>query len=354
MGKNRERAKTWWSSNTKNQKIWFIISAIITGFFLLFALLIISAKEIGATEISDALFGEGVSGWHWFASSLGGIGLKILGTISIACIGVIVAFLSNFLIGIFTWKGKRSRTIGSLIKSLIKYIIVIVCLGFILSTWGVDVASIIAGLGIVTLIIGLGCQSLISDIVSGLFVVFDDFFDVGDIVVIDGFRGTISEIGLRSTKLTDWAGNIKAINNSQITTVTNLSRLATSIAITFYVDREEDIQRVEAVIADNLQAISQRIPKMIAPLQYRGINGLEETGFKLSFLTTCEEGDKFQVNRDVLRELYLTMINNGIKVPFNKIYIQQEAERETIKATEEEKEKANQLNEVNRVAQPKK
>nr|MCR4910973.1 mechanosensitive ion channel family protein [Bacilli bacterium] len=241
MGKNRERAKTWWSSNTKNQKIWFIISAIITGFFLLIALLFISAREIGATEISDDIFGEGVSGWHWLASSLGGIGLKILGTISIACIGVIISFLLNFLIGIFTWKGKRSKTIGSLIKSLIKYIIVIVSIGFILSAWGVDVASIIAGLGIVTLIIGLGCQSLISDIVSGLFVVFDDFFDVGDIVVIDGFRGTISEIGLRSTKLTDWAGNIKAINNSQITTVTNLSRLATSIAITFYVDREEDI-----------------------------------------------------------------------------------------------------------------
>ena len=345
---SRQTPRTWWNSNTKRQKIWFIISLCLTLIVVLFGVLTLSAREIGLTTFADAAYGEGISGWVWFGMKIAGGGITIVLTIVIISIAVVIAFLLNLIIGLITWKGKRSRTIGSLIKSLVKYIIFIVAAGFILSTWGVDIASIVAGLGIITLIIGLGCQSLISDIVSGLFLVFDDFFDVDDIVIIDDFRGTISEIGLRSTKLIDWAGNIKSINNSQINTVTNLSRIATSIAVTFYIDREEDIERVESIISDNLLPISQKLPKLIGPIQYKGVGGLEEAGIKLVFIATCEETNRFQINRDVTRELYLVMKNNGIKVPFNKIYVHQDESGKVQKATEEDKLKANSLNELNR------
>lgn len=324
MGQKTEKAKNWWNSNTKNQKIWFIISLIITLLLIIVFAIMLSIRELGLDQLADSIYGPGVSGWRWLASSMMTTGIGVVSTIVIICVALVVIFILNLIIGLITWKGKRSRTIGSIIKSLIKYIVTIVAAGFVLSSWGVDIASIVAGLGIVTLIIGLGCQSLISDIVSGLFLVFDDFFDVGDIVVIDGFRGTISEIGLRSTKILDWAGNIKSINNSQINTVTNLSRNATTMGINFFVDREEDLEKVEGVLRDNLVTISGRLPQLIKPLEYRGVNGLEETGIKLLFITTVNEEDRYQTNRDVQRELYLLMINNGIKVPFNKIYIHNE------------------------------
>ncbi len=339
----------WWNSNTKRQKVWFVISLIITLIVVLVFTLVISIRELGLVEQADALFGEGVSGWQWLGMQIGAAGIRVVFTIMIICVALVINFVLNLLIGLITWKGKRSRTVGSLIKSLIKYIITIVAAGFILAYWGVDVASIIAGLGIITLIIGLGCQSLISDIVSGLFLVFDDFFDVGDIVIIDSFRGTISEIGLRSTKLLDWAGNIKSINNSQINTVINLSRLATSISIGFYVDREEDIEKVESILADGLSSIDAKLPKLIEPLQYKGVASLDESGIKLAFLAKCEEENRFQINRDVTRELYLLMTKNGIKVPFNKLYVHQDEKRTVTPATEEEKEKADALNEKNRI-----
>ena len=346
---SNKQVNSWWSSNTKRQKIWFIVSAIITLFVLFLLSLVISVREIGLEAEADALFGEGISGWQWLAEQIGKIGIRIGVTLVCVSVALVVIFILNFLIGLFTWRGKRSRTIGSIIKSLIKYIVCIVAIGFILSYWGVDIASIVAGLGIVTLIIGLGCQSLISDIVSGLFLVFDDFFDVGDIVVIDSFRGTISEIGLRSTKLLDWAGNIKSINNSQISTVINLSRLATSIAIQFYVDREEDIERVEAILADHLSEIDAKLPKLIDPIKYLGVSGLDEAGIRMQFLAKCEEADRFQVGRDINRELYLLMTKHGVKVPFNKIYVHQDPERKVEIASDEDKEKANSLNEPNRV-----
>ena len=345
---SNKQVNSWWNSNSKRQKIWFIVSLAITVFVLFIFSLVLSIRELGLVAEADAMYGEGISGWQWLANSIGGVGISI--GMSLICISValVVIFLLNFLVGLFTWKGKRSRTIGSLIKSLVKYIVCIITAGFILSYWGVDIASIVAGLGIVTLIIGLGCQSLISDIVSGLFLVFDDFFDVGDIVVIDSFRGTISEIGLRSTKLLDWAGNIKAINNSQINTVINLSRLATSIAVQFYVDREEDIERVEAILADHLSEFNAKLPKLIDPIKYLGVSGLDESGIRLQFLAKCEEADRFQIGRDINRELYLLMTKNGVKVPFNKIYVHQDPDRKVKAATEEEKEKATALNNLNR------
>ena len=193
---------------------------------------------------------------------------------------------------------------------------------------------------------------MISDIVAGIFLVFDDFFDVGDIVIIDSFRGTISEIGLRSTKLIDWAGNIKAVNNSQITTVTNLSRLATSIIVSFIIDREEDIERVEAILADNLAIISNTLPKVIGEIGYRGVSGLKENGIELAFIVSCKEDDRYQVNRDSLRELYLLMKRNSIKVPFSKIYVHEEKDREIIPASEDDKAKAAAINQANREIPP--
>ena len=342
---------SWWQSRNRIQKITFIVLSLFSLFVIFVIALILSVRELGLNEAADSLFGPGVSGWKWLASKLGTFGSNILWTLAIVSIAVVVGFVLNLIVGLITWKGKRSRTVGSVIKSLIKYVIAIFALGFVLSIWGVDVTSIVAGLGIITLIIGLGCQSLIEDIVSGLFLVFDDFFDVGDIVIIDSFRGTITEIGLRSTKLTDWAGNIKAINNSKISTVVNLSRLATAFMINFVIDREEDVQRAEAIISDNLRGIEQRLPKVIGKIEYRGITNLKEDGIELTFLLNSEEADRFQVGRDVQRELYLLMVNHGIKVPFKKLYVVNEAEREGQKATEEDIVKAEALNDINRKPQ---
>lgn len=348
MAKKLQKPKTWWDAHTQKQKKYFIVALIFSIIILLASCLILSAKELGITALSNYLYGEGNSGWAWLVKALGNGGIVWIEIIAIVAVAFMVSFIINLIIGLITWRGKRSKTIGSLIKSLIKYAITIVAAGFVLSVCGVDVASIIAGIGIITLIIGLGCQSLINDIVSGVFLVFDDFFDVGDIVVIDGFRGTIIEIGLRSTKIQDWAGNIKGINNSQINTVTNLSRLATSIVVNFVVDRTEDVERVEAVLAKNLPVIEKKIPKIIGKISYIGVSSLKESGIELAFSLTCDENNRYQINRDMTRELYLVMKENNIKVPFSKVAVYQEKEEEGKKASEEEKESANKLIKPNR------
>lgn len=83
--------------------------------------------------------------------------------------------------------------------------------------------AILAGIGILGLIVGLGAQPLIADVIAGLFIVFEKVFDVGDIIVVDGFRGTVKEIGIRTTQIVDVGGNVKIINNSDLKTIINMT-----------------------------------------------------------------------------------------------------------------------------------
>ena len=134
---------------------------------------------------------------------------------------ITVAFILNWIIKILFSKlfsrNKRGMTIIKLVTSFIKYLIAIVAILLILSAFGVNTGTLLASAGILGLVIGLGAQSLIADIIAGLFIVFEGEFRVGDIVTIGGFRGTVMDIGLRTTKIMGVDGNIKIFNNSDIT-----------------------------------------------------------------------------------------------------------------------------------------
>ncbi|MFI3251943.1 MAG: mechanosensitive ion channel [bacterium] len=118
----------------------------------------------------------------------------------------------------------RSETILKMLFSFIKYGVAIVAILYILTLWGVDADTLLTSAGGLALVVGLGAQALISDVLAGVFIVFEGEFNVGDIVVIDGWRGKVLSIGIRSTKFRDIYGDIKTINNSQITTVVNKTK----------------------------------------------------------------------------------------------------------------------------------
>ena len=132
---------------------------------------------------------------------------------------VVVTILLAILSRVFR-KNQRQITVVRLVNNLIKCITTIVIVISVLAIWGIDTTALITGAGVLTLVVGLGMQSLISDVVAGLFIVFENEFNVGDIVTIDGFRGTVVSIGIRTTKL-EALGNIKIVNNSDIRGILN-------------------------------------------------------------------------------------------------------------------------------------
>lgn len=339
----------WWNKKSGKAKAFFIISIILLVISIAFLVSLLFARQIYGNEIGDLILGEGVeNGFVKIAMAFQDGGAKILSTLVVAVLTFILTFILDLLVKIFTSKGKRAKTTGSLIRSLLKYAAVIICVAIILSIWGVNIAGIVGSIGIVTLIIGLGCQSLINDIVSGLFIVFDDYFSVGDMVIVDGFRGYVVEIGLKSVKIDDKCGNIKSINNSSITTCVNLSRQDNLISVTMEASYFEDVRRVEAIALENLPKIKEKMPDLIDGPTYKGIESFSSSGVGYKFVARVKAENRFQAQRDLNREIYLMFNDNDIVIPFNQITINNADDKNRPTANASQKELVEQFIEIQR------
>lgn len=334
----KKKKKGWWGKKSIGGKIAFIFITLVLMMCLLIFLLWANCRSFLDDDLANLILGVkyneyddlgNITATHYYQSGWEVIGDQIMNSlfsIVMSLIVMAIAFLAFFLLKLIInlsmiKGGRKSKTIGSLLKSCVKYITILVAIGVILAIWGVNVTAIVAGVGVLTLVIGLGCQSLINDVVSGLFLIFDDFFSVGDIVIVDGFRGTVVGIGLKTTRLLDGGGNYKSITNSSINTVVNLSRKPSLFTVSMDASYNEDIERVESIIMENLPKINKANPKLTTPLTYAGISGFGDAGVTYLFVGYCNEADRFQVTRDINRDVYQMFAKNDIIIPFNQITV---------------------------------
>lgn len=232
-----------------------------------------------------------------------------------------VSYAVRFLLRLIARKLYKGKAMLDLLCSFIKYMAVIAMLFFILRVWDVDTAALLAGIGILSLVVGLGAQPLIEDIIAGLFIVFENIFEVGDIIVVDNFRGTVKEIGIRTTQIEDAGGDIKVVNNSDIRTLVNMTSQLSLAVSEVDIEYGESLERVELVINDNLPTIRQNIPDIVEGPYYMGVSKLGASGVTLRFTAKCPEVMKFQVERDMNRQLKLIFDKNDINIPFTQIVL---------------------------------
>ena len=121
---------------------------------------------------------------------------------------------------------QRIKTVSKMLSSIIKYVFLIIVLLVVLAVLGVNVTSLLAGLGIMTAILGLAFQDMIKDFIAGIAIIAEDQFGVGDTVIVpaDGFKGTVTEIGLKTTEITNDKGEVKILCNHNIDGLINCSR----------------------------------------------------------------------------------------------------------------------------------
>ena len=264
---------------------------------------------------------------------------------SIVIIGIAVTLaIVVSLIAKLTFKSKKAQTISKLFVSFLKWIIAICAIFFIVSAWGASTTITLASAGILTLIIGLGSQTLVADILAGLFIVFEGDFQVGDIVVIDGWRGEVSEIGIRTTKLLDVGGNIKIISNNEIKSIINQTQELSIAKCYVSICYEDRIEKVEAVIADNLDKFKDRIPGIVEGPYYKGVSELSDSAVNLLFIAKCKEPDIYQVQRDMNREIKIMFDDNNINIPFPQLTVHMSKDEQQQKITQRQIRKAEAFN----------
>lgn len=236
----------------------------------------------------------------------------------IMAVGVITAeTLLVVLLRIPKPHSHRARSVLSIISSLLKYIagIVILCWG--LSIMGVNVSTIVASVGIIALVVGFSAESLIADVVTGAFMIFENQYNVGDIVEVDNFRGTVTSIGIRTTCITDPGDNVKIVNNSAMKNILNrsdrLSRSVSDIAVPY----ATDFEKLESQLPALMQSIHEAHPDiMINPPQYLGVQSLGDSAVILRFVVDVHEKDIYSGVRVLNHDLLLGFRRLGIECPF--------------------------------------
>lgn len=183
--------------------------------------------------------------------------LRLVSVVLLLCECWAVSFVVNIFEAKVKLKSRHAETIKSLVCNCIKYFIVIYAIVFGLSIMGVNMIAVIASLGVLSLIVGFGAQTLIEDVITGLFLIFEGQFRVGDIVSIDNFRGTVTSIGIRTTRITDSGGNIKIINNSDIRTITNLSEVESTAVSVISIAYSASIEEAEKVIEETIEKLPE-------------------------------------------------------------------------------------------------
>ncbi len=256
-----------------------------------------------------------------FLNDVMGMIPKLIRCWQIITITAIITTLILLVISKSFTKTQRSITVSRLVCNLIRWIVTIALVIVVLAVWGVDTTALITGAGVITLIVGLGMQSLISDVVAGLFIVFENEFNIGDIITVDGFRGEVISMGIRTTKLKA-AGNVKIFNNSEIRGVLNQTVEPSTAKTLIDIEYGESLARIDGIIAEKLKDV--KIEGIIGEIVYEGVNELGASGVTLLFTAKCCEGDIFAVQRAMNKQLKTMFDENGINIPFNQIVVHTE------------------------------
>lgn len=186
----------------------------------------------------------------------------------------------------------RGVTMCRLASSIVKYASVIGILYWCLALLGVDTATLLASAGLLTFAVSLGAKDIVTDIISGLFIIFEGEFRVGDIIQVGGQRGTVMEIDVRTTKINDGSGNVLVLRNSNISNVVNMTKEHSYAAVEVGIEYGESLERVESILAKELPNIKKRLPAIVEGPFYKGVTMLADNSVNIKIVAECVEKDR--------------------------------------------------------------
>jgi small-conductance mechanosensitive channel len=229
--------------------------------------------------------------------------------------------------------GKESDTIISLLQSVIKYIAVLGFLFFALSVFGLDVGSMLAGAGVLGIIIGFGAQSLVQDLLAGLFIVYEKQLQKGDWVIVnEKHEGVVEEVGFRVLKIRNWSATIISINNGQVTSVENFNkskmRVLERVTVSYYEDPTKVLHILEDVCAEINHELRDYLKQNISgqpvePFSVLGVDSVNDQHQGYRYIISGLVGDLnyFGNARTVRTIIAKHMYKNQIRMPHQAIHI---------------------------------
>ncbi len=211
-------------------------------------------------------------------------------------------------------KQKKRLTLLNLCVSVLKYIIFIIDIVIILGIFGIKVTAFLAGLGIFGIVIGLALQDLLKDFIAGIFIILDTHYSVGDYVFIDDFKGEVINVGLKSTKVRDYSGDIRIFSNRNINKVINCSQANSKAVVFFTFNSDENLLTLEKAMETLIKRLKGKLPDSLADPQYKGV--VEYKDSKLVLKMTCDVKPlkQYKTENLILREAKILFDECKIKI----------------------------------------
>jgi len=214
----------------------------------------------------------------------------------------------------------RTKTYASLTDSLITYVMTVSMVILILGRLGVDTTTIIGSVSIITIGVGMGTQDLVKDIVAGLFLTYENTINVGDLVEVGGWRGRVTDMGIRTTKVS-WHGESKIFNNSSVRDFINNNGDPARKVLATPVSYDADLEEIEAILAEELPLMMGKIPGLVRPPQYEGVDSLGESSVNLCIAIYVDYEKRNTALLSLAREIKVMFDRRGIEMPFNQLVL---------------------------------
>lgn len=253
------------------------------------------------------------------------ITLSIETVVKVVIAIIFLAVLRNVILMIvdhFRKKNGRVATVANIISSMIKYATVLVGFCWVLSIIGVDVSTIFASIGIIALILGFGAESLVADLVTGVFILFENEYNIGDIIEVDGFRGTVKEIGIRTLSLEDSGGNVKIINNSDLKNILNRSNYRSVTVCDVGISYDTDLEKLDPILEEILADIKAKHSDVFnGGIKCCGVESLSDSCVVLRIVADVDEKNIYSGRRILNRELKIAFDKHNISFPYPQLDI---------------------------------
>ncbi len=218
---------------------------------------------------------------------------------------------------------RRKRTVARVTRSITKYFVGILTILIVLSVWGVNVAPALAGLGIMGLVIGLGAQKFINDLISGFFIIFEHHFDVGDKIEVQGFKGEVIDIGLKTTKIKNWKNEIKILSNGEINNLINFSKEFSVAVVDFGIAYSEDLQSTIDLLNKELPLMTKNFPEIVEDPKVLGVINLSNSSVDMRVIAKTLNEQHYAIERELRKRIKEILDDNDIEIPFPQVVMRQ-------------------------------
>jgi small conductance mechanosensitive channel len=245
-------------------------------------------------------------------------GVILIGWIGYRLVAALIARLLRRLEGVAVSpaRAQRARTLGPLLTSIARYLVGFLVAVVILQQIGIDVRTLIVSAGVAGLVIGLGAQSLIKDVVSGFFLLFENLVTVGDVVEVGSHTGVVESVGLRVTKIRKFSGELRIVPNGELSAFGLHTAGWARLVVEVSVDHEEDIGRALRVLGDVGRALAEAHPAaVLEPPTAEGILRFGQTEAVLRLHARVTADAKFALELEARRRTKEAFAAQGIRFP---------------------------------------